>query len=245
MDVLKFKDWSSLSFTEEFFKILGDNFLTESEKNNSDRFKIATDFIKKMKFKSDIYKIFAPIFDTSALLVEHLLNNSNFNIEITPTIIPLVTLSTLCITYIEENKNKMSADDYNLLKIESKSILEENKLTGVGNGVIKELVSAFKSIGGLMNTINKKRNKKGNGFFTIIDDIKCGQSILNTIDYLVKKYKMNSTDLVNKIKSISGNMSSKDIKNNLNYFLSQIKNEPANKDIKPNDAIKGDLITED
>ena len=82
MDVLKFKDWSSLSFTEEFFKILGDNFLTESEKNNSDRFKIATDFIKKMKFKSDIYKIFAPIFDTSALLVEHLLNNSNFNIEI-------------------------------------------------------------------------------------------------------------------------------------------------------------------
>ena len=42
---------------------------------------------------------------------------------------------------------------------------EENKLTGVGNGVIN-ISFAFKSIG-LMNTINKKkRNKKGNAFNT-------------------------------------------------------------------------------
>jgi hypothetical protein len=65
------------------------------------------------------------------------------SIELTYDKVVLLTICAITIIYIEEKFT--SAIEEDILRKDSKSMLEELKLMGIGNGIVKKLIRIFKS----------------------------------------------------------------------------------------------------
>lgn len=114
------------------------------EKNNYDI--LYNEFIDNLTLSKELYNSYDNFIGTLNVAMESLLKNSSLS-EYKEKEISLFTLCVLLIAVKEDqdflNENRISVEE---LDMEIKSILEELKLIGIGNGIVKSSSEILKSI---------------------------------------------------------------------------------------------------
>ena len=122
-------------------------------------------------------------------ITEELVKNSNLNIGDDQKTITLLCVAAFSASQLDNSKfivdNKIKKEDF---EIEIKSILEELKLIGVGNNIVKNLSNCFKSILKLANSLES--------VLTFVEKSKVGLTDLEAItDYLKDKDSVDTKNL--------------------------------------------------
>jgi hypothetical protein len=146
----------------------------------------------------------------------------NLNIDLTPETIVLMTIAGITIAYLEEHKE---LEERKKLEKDAKSMLEELKLRGVGNGIVKKLVACIKSMGNIFKILFKNRRHIINGFFDMFGYTSIVIPVLNAISYMIGKYDMNLETLPSNFLSLGLGVTTLAAKHGLNYLIDLLKDK--------------------
>lgn len=155
--------------------------------------KVQNKVLSDLKLNSRLIGTFGAGIGALYPIVDSLMKNIN-SVDITTETIVLSTICALTIVYLEEKKCK-SAEEEAILTKDSKSMLEELKMMGVGNGIVKSIVSAFKSIKGIFNTIGKHLGAVVGGFMDMFAYTNLLIPVMSGIAYIIGKYDLNPETL--------------------------------------------------
>ena len=110
-------------------------------------------------------------------------------------------------------------------KADARTILEELKLRGFGNGIVKKLVKCFKSIGNLFKTLFKNTPYIISGFLDMFAYTAILIPTMNAISWMVGKYDFNLETLPMNFLSIGVGVGTFLAKNGINYLVSKLKDK--------------------
>lgn len=207
MGILKFEDYtinsSILSLIKEFENID----INESSNNNH-----LNDVVNTLNLNKNIIDIYNSInFDVLFNIVKELISNDNLNIELNDKNITQSTLSLILISLkndIEKTNNLKYYKSVDDLKNDIRDILEELKLEGIGNGIIKKISTILDQIYEFFKLISKDiqiRNIKT--LFDIISNDKLSNVILSPIYNYIKKNNVSMSSLEKTISYMNSNTS--------------------------------------
>jgi cytochrome c biogenesis protein CcdA len=230
MKILKYSEHNkSFEMAEEFLNIIGNGVFNESDEHNT----ILKKIIKDLKLNSSIALTFGTGLTAMIPLVNKLV--STLKIDLTTDTVVLITITGLTIAYLEEKK-ELSVKKRMQIEKDSKSMLEELKLKGVGNGVIKKIVKCIKSIGNIFKILFKNTRHVVNGFFDMFAYSAIAVPVVNAILYMVNKYDMNLETLPSNFLSLGLGVTTIAAKHGLNYLIDLLKDKLK---LNKSDILKG------
>ena len=166
-----------------------------------------------------------------APVVERLINNMKLSIDVTPENIVLLTITALSIAYIEEKvikKEEGCEED----KKESRSLLEELKLRGIGNTIVKKLLNCLKSIVNIFGLVWKHKI----GIVETLSELFTYTALfiptMNAILYIVGKYDLTLDTMAGNFLSIGMGISTSAAKNAISSLVNKLKDKLSNKEVK-------------
>lgn len=148
--------------------------------------KIAKNIIKDLSLNIRLVGVFGAGIGAFYPIVQSLM--ARMSIEITDEVVALATICAFTIIILEESKVKDFEKQRKLVK-DSKTLLEELKLRGVGNGVIKKLITAFYSIKNIFSIIGKHIGAVIGGFTDMFAYTSLLIPIMNAVSYVINKYQ--------------------------------------------------------
>ena len=174
MKVLNFEKYQ---LAEDLSNFIANPTINESDNKDSQINGILKKLSQDLKFNYGLVFTFGVGVRVMYPIVEGLISNGSLKVEPTMENIVLVSIAALTITYLEESKNKAGDSEVPcncknkskecekcggtgviksiVTKQDARTILEELKLRGIGNGIVKGVVKSFISIGNLMKVIFK------------------------------------------------------------------------------------------
>lgn len=244
MRVLRYSDHSnSREMLDFLLKCLENPIIKESAKEDTIK-KMLRSLSKDIKFNFGLVLKFGTGVGAMMPIVENLIKNGNLNIELnTPTLL-LFSLAILSILYLEDTKNKSGHDEIDCPDCDSdgcdrcengkiksdvtrsdvRTILEELKMRGVGNGLVKKFVDAFKSIDKLIYVLFRYSRRSVNGLLDIFGYTSLLIPIMNAINSLVGEYDMNVDTIVGNFLAIGASVTTILAKNSLGFLYDRLKN---------------------
>jgi hypothetical protein len=151
MKIQKFKEYSKQD--EMAFDLINsfDKMILESDETNYK--KVQKKIVSDLKLNVRLIATFGAGIGALYPIVENLMRNMDISsLEITPESIVLLTIASVTITYLEEKRFK-SDEEESILTKDSKSMLEELKMMGIGNGLVKKLIKGLSSIKNIFSLI--------------------------------------------------------------------------------------------
>ena len=153
MEIIKFKKYSLQDSILNDFLTSFDKMIVESDETGYKE--MEKKIISDLKLNTKLVFTFGAGIGAFYPIVDKLMKNMNIDsIELTPDRIVLLTIAAVTIIFIEEKKFK-SAEEEAILVKDSKSMLEELKMMGIGNGIVKKLIKGLKSITNIFSLIVK------------------------------------------------------------------------------------------
>jgi hypothetical protein len=225
--ILKYKD---LLLTEEFLKSLEEKLLESNESNKGDFKNILSELSRDLKFNFYLVATFGAGIRAIYPVVEGLLKNGTLNIDLNTENVILLSLASLVIAYTEVKK------DHNISKKEIKSILEELKLRGIGNGIVKKMVSCVNVIGEVVKVLFKGTGYAINGLFDMFGYTSILIPCMNAITYIVDKHKFDMDTLISNLGVTGVGVATLFAKKTFNNLYNLLRNK-----IKINPSIKSDI----
>lgn len=230
-NILKFKH---ISIAEEFLKSLEENLLELNESNKDGFDNILSELSRDLKFNFYLVATFGAGIKAIYPVVEGLLKNGSLNIELNKENVILLSLASLVIAYTEVKK------DDTISKKEIKSILEELKLRGIGNGIVKKMVACINVIGDIVKVLFKGTGYAINGLFDMFGYTSLLIPCMNAITYVVNNNSFDMDSLISNL-GVAGvgvtTLLAKKAFNNLYNLL--------RKKIKINPSIKSEISDEE
>ncbi len=220
MNVLKYYKFSEqYEILSEFLRNLEESIIIKESNNSGSIEKMLKNLSKDLKLNMSLVLTFGTGIKAMYPIVENLIKNGNFKVEITPENIVLLSLTSISICYLEHSKNS----DH--LKKDIKSLLEELKMRGIGNGIVKLFVKVFKSLGSFIKNIFKNTGYAISGLFEMLGYTSLMLPFMNAISLIIGKYELTPESLVGNLLSIGLSIGSFSGKNIINNILSKIKDK--------------------
>ena len=177
MKILKYKD---LEIVEDFLSMLFNSSILEKVELLNDTF---IDKLEMHKILIEEYKNIIPLLD---LISISLIKNSKLPIETNEKAVMLFSIAALSVCLKDDAKflidNDFVKGEY---ETELKSILEELKLNGIGNNLVKNLSGIYHSIINMSKNIFKLKD-----IFSSLNE----PNLLKSVDIYIKKYKLSLND---------------------------------------------------
>lgn len=205
MGILKFEDYtinsSILSLIKEFENID----INESSNNNH-----LNDIVSTLNLSKNIIDIYNFVnFDVLFNIVKELISNDSLNVELSDKNITQSTLSLILISLkndIEKTNNLKYYNSVDDLKNDIRDILEELKLEGIGNGIIKKISTILDQIYDFFKLISKDiKIDNIKTLFDIISNDKLSNTILFPIYNYIKKNNVSMSSLEKTITHMNKN----------------------------------------
>lgn len=188
--------------TNEFIIKLESNLILESN-NDGENYKEILNLFKKIKkdfkLQLEIVGYYGTGIGSLYGVVEAIINNSQ--ITVSKEAIVLAITCALTIIYQQERENTFYKDKLKI-KSDCKYLLEELKLKGIGNGIIKKLISIFTIIKNFFKLIFKKTTLIIINFIDLFSYVSILIPTMNAIAYIVVKYNLTLDSFILNIKSI-------------------------------------------
>ena len=211
--VLKWQDYSkSIDLAQDFLEnIKSSLFEAKSQKDENEIIK----YLEKVKQDLSLYFAFASTVGTGvgfALpIVKNLIENANLQIESSSENLILLTITCFTITYLEIKKGQLDPLQVDLLRKDSKSLLTELKLRGIGGGIVKKIIH-FKAFGLVVQ-----------GFLDIFAYTAILVPFMNGVKYIVGKYDLTLDNFVGNFTSLGVGVTSLAAKHGIDYIKSKLK----------------------
>ena len=190
MNIKRFSDYNLQNeMADEFLKSF-DKMIVESDGGSSYK-KVAKKVISDLKLNVSLVTTFGAGIGALYPVVDGLMKNMNmdsFNLN-TESIV-LLTLASVAITYLEEKKCKSIEEEEELTK-DSKSMLEELKMRGFGNGIVKKLMKGLQSIKNIFSIIGKHIGAVIGGVIDMFAYTSLLIPLLNGVMAIIDKYDLN------------------------------------------------------
>lgn len=216
--------------TEQFFKnedILNDflNNILYTDINESSKQDKKSKFEVWKKIKADlnlnisIIGVFGMGITLFFPIVESLMKG--MPIEITQETVVMATIASFTIILLESKKGK----ELEQLKRDSKSLLTELKLRGVGNGIIKKIIQFINLIKDLFATIYKYSGKVIYDITDMFIYTSLFLPLLNALAFVLGKYEMTLDTAIENFKGIMYGIGTISVKHILVDIINKIKNK--------------------
>jgi len=229
MKIQRYTDYTLQNEMAEEFLNSFDKMVKESDGGTSYE-KVAKKVISDLKLNVSLVATFGAGIGALYPVVQGLMENMNLDSFIlTPESIVLLTLSSVTIAYLQEKKFK-SAEEEEILVKDSKSMLEELKMMGIGNGIVKKLIKGLKSITNIFSLIGKHLGAVVGGFIDMFSYTGMLIPIMNGILYIVGKYDMNLDTICDNFMGLAMGVGTVIAKHGIVEILNKIKDKfPINK----------------
>lgn len=220
MKVLKVEELSfNQKLTNNFINSI--QYIVESNTNKKEYNKVQKKIISDLKLNTRLIGTFGAGIGAFYPVVYSLMDNMGMKIELTEETIVLATICASTIIFLEEKKVK--DDQEEILLADSKSMLEELKMKGVGNGIIKKIVKSFKSIFNIFKIIFKHIGSVINGFVDMFSYTTMLIPIMNAINFIIDKYDFTPDTLIQNFISLGIGITTISAKHALIDILDKIK----------------------
>lgn len=187
--IKRYNDYYSEQMAIEFLDAL-ESSINESGDNNEDYKSVQDKVISDLKLNFRLIGTFGAGISSFYPIVNAIMENTPLEIEKTTEVIVMMTIAAISIIYLEEKKYKDSEEE-DIITKDSKSLLEELKMRGVGNGIIKKLIKSISSVKSIFYLIGKHLGAVVGGFIDMFAYTSMLIPILNGIFYLIGKYDLN------------------------------------------------------
>ena len=248
MRILKYTDHiNSNRMTEELIELIINPMIKESSMDDGHIRKILKGLSSDIKFNYGLVLTFGTGIKAIYPIVENLIKNGNLKIDLTPESILLLSITALSITYLEEQNNKEgnvevicsckgkksncelcngSGKTKSIVtKQDAQTLLEELKLRGIGNGIVKKLVTCFKSIGNIVKILFKNTPYVIRGLMEMFAYTSILIPTMHAISALVGNYKLDMETLPSNFVSLGIGIATFLAKNGYTYVLNKLKSK--------------------
>ena len=199
-----------------------ESIIKESDTDDDNYKSIFRKFIKDLKLNFALIGTFGTGIGTFIPIVDKLMRNMNISTELDTEKIVLLTICSLTIIYLEEKKFKDEKEEQNLID-DSKSMLEELKMMGLGNGIVKIVIKALSSIKNIFNIIGKHVGAVVGGIIDMFAYTAILLPVLNGIQYIVGKYDLTPETLAQNLIGLAAGMGTIIAKHGIVYILNKLK----------------------
>lgn len=219
MKLLRYSEHSkSLEMVDEFINSINDAPINESDDYDG----VVKKIIDDLKLNGSLVLTLGVGLKAMFPVVNELVTNMRLKIDLNTETVVLMTIAAVTIAYLEEIKESKEKRKY---EKDAKSLLEELKLRGVGNNIIKKLVACIKSMGNIVKIIFKNRRHSINGFFDMFGYAAIAVPVINAILFMINKYDMNIETLPGNFLSLGLGITSLVAKHGLNYIIDKLKDK--------------------
>ena len=242
MNVISFRQYQ---MSQSFIKHVENYQLNESDNQSSVVDSILKGLSKDLKFNYALVFTFGAGIKAMFPIVENLIKNENINIDLATENIVLLTLASLSITYLEESNNRggdkkipcqcdtkpenceicngTGMVDSVVSKEDARTILEELKLRGIGNGIVRKVVACFKSVGKFLRMLFRNSTYVISGLIDMLGYTMILMPTMNAISAVVGEYNLNFETLPGNLLSIAAGVGTFLTKNIFNLLVTKIK----------------------
>jgi hypothetical protein len=243
MKIQKYTEHSLyLDMCDHFFASIDSSIITESGDNTNYR-EVEKKVLRDLKVNMSIVGTFGAGISALYPIVNGLVKNMSLNIDLTVDKVVLLTIAAFSIIYLEEKKSKMDPKKEEILTKDSKSMLEELKMSGIGNGIVKKLIDGFKSIKNIFSIIGKHVGAVASGFIDMFAYASLVIPILNGVYAIIGKYDLTLDSICGNFLGLAVGVGTLIAKHGITDILNRIKNKiPADKSKKIIDEIESPTI---
>lgn len=244
MKVLSYKQYQ---IAEDLADFIANPIINESDDKSSQIDGILKKLSKDLKFNYGLVFTFGVGVRAMYPIVEGLITNGSLKVEPTMENIVLVSMAALTITYLEESKN--SAGDTEVpcdckektkdcqkcsgtgmtksivTKQDARTILEELKLRGIGNGIVRKMVECFKFLGGVLKALFKNTPYIVNGLIDMLAYTSLLIPSMNAISLVIGKYDLTIDTLIGNAAAIALGVTTFLAKYGFDFLVKKFKNK--------------------
>lgn len=194
--IFKFSDYNTqIEIIDVFLDRILNPTIKESLDNDTVK-SILSGLQKDLKFNTRLIFTFGTGITAMYPIVNSLIKNQNLKVDLNKENIILLTLTSIVILYMElKNTDEIG-------KSEIKFLLNELKLRGIGNGIVKKIVNCLKSIGNLLHVIFKGTGKSIINIFDIFAYTSLMIPTMNAINSIISDYNWNIDTVMGNLISI-------------------------------------------
>lgn len=227
MKIQRFNDYYlSEKMLDDFILSLSQS-INESEKSSdiedSTYKKIEKKVMSDLKLDARLVLTFGSGIGALYPIVLQILENMSLSgVEISKQTCVLLTIAAVTIIYLEEKKSKNS-DEEEILTKDSKSMLEELRMSGIGDGIVKKIIKSLTGIKNIFSTIGKYLGAAVGGIIDMFSYTAILIPIMNAILYLIGKYHMGCDEIISNFFTLSIGVASKIAKHGLVEIISRLK----------------------
>ena len=155
-------------------------------------------------------------------------NLSLSSVELTQETTVLLTIACITIVYLEEKKFKTPEEEEKLTK-DSKSMLEELRMRGIGDGVVKKVMKSIESIKNVFAIVSKHLGAVVGGVIDMFGYTAILIPIMNAILWVIGKYDMSVDSVIQNFFSLGAGIASRIAKHGLVELINKLKGIISNK----------------
>jgi hypothetical protein len=241
MIILKFNQYNMVG---RFIELFDNSIINESIDDNNIK-NILTEFSKDLKFNFGLIFTFGAGIKAMYPIIDNLVRNENIKLDLTQENILLLTLASIAITYLEESNNRIGdskiscscnlEDKYckicngegflnsKVTRSDARTILEELKLRGIGNGIVRKVVDCLKSISNIIKIIFKNSPYVINGLIDMFGYTAMLIPTMNAINSLIGEYSLNMETLPGNFLSLGIGIGTFLAKRGFNFIVRKLK----------------------
>jgi hypothetical protein len=224
MKIQRYTDYTLQNEMAEEFLNSFDKMVKESDSDTSYQ-KVAKKVISDLKLNVSLVATFGAGIGALYPVVQGLMENMNLDSFIlTPESIVLLTLSSVTIAYLQEKKFK-SAEEEDQLTKDSKSMLEELKMKGFGNGIVKKLIKSLESVKNIFLVIGKHIGAVIGSIVDMFVYTSLLIPLLNGVMSIIHKYDLNLDTLPQNFLGLAVGVGTIIAKHGIVEIINRIKNK--------------------
>jgi hypothetical protein len=224
MKIQRYTDYTLQNEMAEEFLNSFDKMVKESDGGTSYQ-KVAKKVISDLKLNVSLVATFGAGIGALYPVVQGLMENMNLDSFIlTPESIVLLTLSSVTIAYLQEKKFK-SAEEEDQLTKDSKSMLEELKMKGFGNGIVKKLIKSLESVKNIFSIIGKHLGAVVGSIIDMFAYTSLLIPIMNGVMFIINKYDLNLETLPQNFLGLAVGVGTIIAKHGIVEIINRIKNK--------------------
>lgn len=218
--ILKFKDYHfRFELTHRFIESILNPPILESTETEEGIISILRNLQKDLKFNIKLIFTFGTGIASMYPIVLNLIKNQNLKIDTTPENVVLLTLTSVVILALEIEK------DPGISKDEVKFLLNELKLRGIGNGIVKKMVNSFKSIGNLLTILFKNTSTTVRHLIDMFGYTSILIPTMNALSSIVSDYNWTMDTIIGNLSSLGVGILTFLAKNGWDYLVKRLKSK--------------------
>lgn len=162
-------------------------------------------------------------------VVQNMMQNLSLpGVEMTQETTVLLTIACITIVYLEEKKYKTPEEEEKLTK-DSKSMLEELRMRGIGDGIVKKVMKSIESIKNVFAVVAKHLGSMVGGVIDMFGYTAILIPIMNAVLWIIGKYDMSVDAVIQNFFSLGMGIASRIAKHGLVELITKLKGIISNK----------------